>query len=558
MRRLLQRPTPFGLLMYASTMAAALKPARTLGGGTGGGGRPSVAEMIGMFRSTARPATDALALVLARLTGDDVTAARIGREIAERGHRLPGWLSRLDEVRPVRAVRLGHVLGDGENIVVDVAVPAGALTLLVYVDHDMGTVVKDAFCIDDPFTAVVARLDQLGADDAAPGELVREELSLPDARAKLAEAVEWGRMTYPPFETETWPQTRPFVEWMLRLMPDGGTGYPADEVDETVIDAHVAALFGSPFGSGLSRRRGSDDRDIAETLFWLAAQQLGGDPLRWSPVTVEIVLLDLVPRKIIADDAYLRRVPEVVRRVIRFAHAQRGIPPHLTADTLAAVDTHELDYPQAVSRPRRQGPDALLERIGMLPPLDNEHDEVDDLSYFRNLLLDAVGGREAMERLDADPLPDEPFAADGMPADTRERVARIASIVGDAATALFGVEARTAAWRVLARIATADPGIFRRPSNDTMAAAAVLWITGNDNDLFSAARDRVSVTGLMSHLGLKGSPAQRAIPMLTALGVTDPHHWSTTRTLGDPALLVSTRRAQLTDRWHRLQTPRPD
>ena len=40
-----------------------------------------------------------------------------------------------------------------------------------------------------------------------------------------AEAVEKGAITFPPFETDTWPASRPLTEWLLRFLPEGGTGY---------------------------------------------------------------------------------------------------------------------------------------------------------------------------------------------------------------------------------------------------------------------------------------------------------------------------------------------
>ncbi len=38
-----------------------------------------------------------------------------------------------------------------------------------------------------------------------------------------------------------------------------------------------------------------------------------GDPWRWSPVTVEMLLADWFPRKVIAEPAYLAKLPDLVR-----------------------------------------------------------------------------------------------------------------------------------------------------------------------------------------------------------------------------------------------------
>ena len=561
----LASPDPIDLITYASTLLAGIQSAAEpamLGDRDDDVDLPSVDELIAMFREAARMPTDALLLVLTRLSGDEMRQRRIAREVAGRRHPFPAWLARLDEIRPVRAVQMGHLLGDGENIALGVDLPAGEMTVLVYVDHNMGTVVKDAFVIDRPIAEVVGQLDSLSAESA--GETFTRELTLADARAKIDEAVQFGRITYPPFETETWPAVRPLVEWLLSLMPAGGEGYEADEVDSDQIEALTGRVMASPHARGLRRGRDSDDADIVETLLWLAAQQLGGDPLRWSPVTVEIVLLDLIPRKIVADAAYLRRVPAVMRHVVAFAHAERGIPKHLTADTMAAVEEFESQYLEEISTPRRQGPEALLERMGVLPPLDGDTagDEESpsladaDYSFFLELMENVVGGRAAMTSLDDTPLPDEPLDLSDVPGDVHDRVRGVGARVDEAVAALFSEHAvspelRTAARRILARIAAADSAIFRRKASDTGAAAAVLWIAGSVNDVFSASRSGVTVGAMMAAFGLKGSPSQRAQPMLRALGVPVPQEWD--RTLGDPGLLVSAERRELRERWESLR-----
>ena len=46
---------------------------------------------------------------------------------------------------------LTHVLGDGDDYLFGSTLPTGqALSALVYVDHNLGTVVKDAFVVPEP------------------------------------------------------------------------------------------------------------------------------------------------------------------------------------------------------------------------------------------------------------------------------------------------------------------------------------------------------------------------------------------------------------------------
>ena len=102
-----------------------------------------------------------------------------------------------------------------------------------------------------------------------------------------------------------------------------------------------------------------DDRSIAGDLIWYRADYGYGDPLRWSPTAIEILMLDWYPRKIVADQRYLRRMPLVLRDFVRFAHHEIGLDEELTSEALHAIEKYEYDYRQATSRPRRQGPETV-------------------------------------------------------------------------------------------------------------------------------------------------------------------------------------------------------
>ena len=157
---------------------------------------------------------------IAELAGDDeLLAARIRRELSERGDRLPEWLARLGEAEVYRAQEMVHVLGDGDNVHVGVRFAGGAeLTAVVYIDHNMGTLVKDAFVVPESLAELEAFM-RAKVDDP---DTEWRELDLADARVRITEAIERAAMTVPPFETDTWPVCRPIVEWLTRQMPEGG------------------------------------------------------------------------------------------------------------------------------------------------------------------------------------------------------------------------------------------------------------------------------------------------------------------------------------------------
>jgi hypothetical protein len=238
------------------------------------------------------------------------------------------------------------VLGDGENIVLGVRLAGGyELCTAVYVDHNLGTLVADAYVVPGRLPEL---LDLMRGSTDDP-DTTLTDLDPADARARITEALELSDMTVPPIETDTWPACRPLVEWAVGLLPARGTGYQRPEWTHEDRQALADRFFGSPFSAGLDD---DDRRDLLDSLLWFGIDHGPGDPLRWSPVAVEILLADWFPRKIIDAGPHLTQAPDLLRAFIRFSHAERGIRDELTEETLAAVDEYEPEY-QATIRTQR-------------------------------------------------------------------------------------------------------------------------------------------------------------------------------------------------------------
>jgi hypothetical protein len=484
--------------------------------------------------------TSALLAVIAELAGDDIMRRRIRREIAQRAHALPRWLINLGSTTVDGVVEMIHVLGDGDNIMIELNLPDGsALSVVVYIDHNMGTLVKDAFAVPEPLDALIQTMRAVGDDQ----DTTWTDLTPADARARIRDAVEQGAITFPPFETDSWPACRPLVEWAIEMLPAGGTGYQRPHWNADALRELTERFLGSPFGANLDD---ADHRGLLESVLWFGTDHGPGDPLRWSPVAVEILLIDWVPRKIIADAAYLSKAPDLLRAFIRFCHHERGIRAALTADTLAAVDRYEPEYQLTIRSARPQGPAALLAAMGAFNP-DGPWPLLEaELPSFPEAMLDilrrAVGGEESLDNLDTVPLPDEPFRWDPIPADIHDRVAEVLRLVDRCCDELLDVEYRTACRRYLGRAAVADPEIFRRRSRADTAAAAICWCIGKANDLFPA---QMLVKDLMGHFGIgQGSVSQRSEPLLRAIGV-DPRDQYGRMHLGSPDYLTSGRRERI-------------
>jgi hypothetical protein len=372
---------------------------------------------------------------------DDVLRTRIRRELATRPKLLElDWLDTLWQIETYRAVLMSHVLGDGDNVIVGARLTGGQeITCSIYIDHNVGTLVKDAYMSSEPIDVVLARYQEV-ADDP---DTRWDDLSLADAKTRIDEAIHRAAITVPPFETETWPACRALIEWVTRGLPAGGVGHEWPEWESDALASVAERFFGSEVGVPFDDH---DHRDLLDSLLWYATDYGNADPFRWSPVKVELLLGDWLPRKIVAPAEYLALAPDLLRAFVRYAHAEVELRPELTPEALAAVDEWEPEYQSLIRSSRPQGPAALLAAMGL---------NVDDPASLGEVTLDQlasdVGGRVELDRLDDHPLPDEPFRGDGIADDIAARVQEILTLTDRYCDEFLDVELRTACRRLLAR-----------------------------------------------------------------------------------------------------------
>lgn len=507
-RAALAEDHPLPLLHHASAMLAAFDPrGRNPFEHSDEPELPPLSELLSALVD-AGPATAALARVIGELGGDELLRLRVAREMASHGYRLPVWVENLGAVEVVATEQVTDVLRDSYDVVLHLRVAGADLTAVVLVDFNLGTVVKDAFVrpIDlDEFNEAWGRL-------ASPEQGSIEPLTPADARARIEAAIETGAMTWPPLESDEWPATRPLLEWLLRHLPAGGVGFGRPRWSRSRLERLTGRFLLSEHAPSPEN---PDDESIVEDLLWYRTDYGYGDPQRWSPTAVEILLLDWYPRKIVADQAYLHRMPDVLRGLVRFTHAKLRLAETLTAGTLAAIDAYEPRYRERL----RIDPDALVR------------------PDFRSMAADEVGGEDVLASLDTEPLPDEPFDWAGVPDDLHDRVVEVLRLTDKCCDALLDVEQRTAARRLLRDVATGKPEMFGRGSLVTVAAA-LCWLVDRAND----ATGRIPGAELAAHFGVKGLPSTRADGIRDVLGV---RHLSPAGPLGSPRYLTAAQRRRV-------------
>jgi hypothetical protein len=545
-RRAVRDPNPLSLLDYVSTLLFVTDPRRQHPFARPAAPEfesPSRDDLVGRFIDVPAPETSALLAVIAGLVGDDeLLRARIRRELAARPRVEPAWAAQLCDAETYRAVRMSHILGDGDNVMLGTRLPGGReFTSIVYIDHNMGTLVKDAFAIPESIDSIVAGYQAVTEDP----DIRWDDIELADARACVEAAIELAAITFPPFESETWPGCKALVEWITRGLPEGGSGYHRPQWTAGQLAEVADRFFTSSEGAQLSER---DHRELLDSILWFGTNVGPGNPLRWSPVRVELLLVDWIPRKLVAPAEDLALVPDLLRAFIRFAHRSLRLRPVLTDEALTAVDSWEPAYRETIRAPRVQSPEAILASLGVGGDdvgdgsLEPGYDNRDIKRWVLDRLARDVGGLAALARLDDEPLPDEPFDWVGIPDDIADPVRDVLVLVDNCCGAMFDVEVRTGCRRLLARFASMGPEAFRRKARAENSAAAVVWMIGKVNEVFNIYHSGKQVKDVMSHFGLKGSASQRAGAMLETAGFDSRTH---DLSLGSPDYLVAARRREM-------------
>ncbi|MBJ7453632.1 MAG: hypothetical protein JHC71_16345 [Blastococcus sp.] len=144
-----------------------------------------------------------------------------------------------------------------------------------------------------------------------------------DARARLADALRDPDLDVLSGRSTPWRQLRPLVGWLVSVLPDGGDASVPGLWDDVDLDDVVAGFLASQWGRPWVRG------GLPELVEAVLGDGLGnglGDPLLWALHHVAR-LLDHESSALDHDELDTARTPELLRDVIRYGHAERGLPP---------------------------------------------------------------------------------------------------------------------------------------------------------------------------------------------------------------------------------------
>lgn len=314
-------PTPGRLLGVAGLLLST----------TIGEDAPPVDVLVQSLSDFDRPETSAALLAIATLTGDAELRRRVRREITDRGQVLPRWLAELDRTEAFdRAVEISTVYRDADQLLVGAGVPGGhPLTAVVLVDNELGAFAAEGFVVESPLEEVIPLL----LEDAGPDVRVRD-LPTADARARIEDALRELDMGPGTGGYDDWTEDRPLVEWLVSLLPPGGELSGPVDLSDDELDEIAERFLTSPFGPAWSD---ADLRPLVDDVLASGSGNGAGDPLVWSPRNVGR-LLDPGLWFLDSSTPFLDRAPDLLRDLVRYGHAERGLRPELTGAALAAID----------------------------------------------------------------------------------------------------------------------------------------------------------------------------------------------------------------------------
>lgn len=509
---------PFEALITASDLASMterygspLRPAQSRPGIRG------TADVL--FEANVRPA-DVLLLVWDELV-DPSPISKLRKRQIQRRTKTPAWLAQLPDAKPSAATCIGPMTGETRMVSVEVATSFGPLFVSVSILYSGMPMIEDGLARPGTVESPADGVEEIWGE-----HVIVSDIPLADARAEIEDALDVTDLYVDAPVTQTWPVCRPLLRWVLRQLPEGGAGHDYPEYDEEQMEADVNAFMTSPYSAGL----GKHAADHAWFLLDLACNYGSGNIYGWSEHLAERVLLDLAPRKMLAGEDYMRGMPQTLAALVRFSHNKIGVPESLTQEVLEEISRNKREFNRLI-KPNRYEPD------------------FDSFGFEASWVLD-IGGRDALDGVNVEPLPAERLNTKGMSREVGTRARAVGKVIEEKAPGFFqDPEMTTSALRIFERLCRESPDYLISKSTtssagpvswETNVAAAVCWLTGKVNGWFTQSNPSRTVKALTGEFGLKTSPATRGDTIARRLPTAqmDRDGWH----IGDPALLTSTKR----------------
>ena len=270
-----------------------------------------------------------------------VDAWQVSERMEAAGHQPPAWAGPRSQARLESAWMASDVFGDQDMLVGRFSYKGeGPHDMALLIDHNLMGMVKDI--------AVHPASHRLRGRWERMRDIVVRDIADREFSDRLDDALRLLDMTWLPPVNEGAFLLRPLVEVRRMFLPR-----PKPLKHRTISRAARDRLY-----------REFRTSEVAETLGrttglarWALdyAADYHGDPLRWSPIVVELFLADWLPGKVNLEAGEVEALPGVLRAWLRFVGQKRDFDMRLVSEMLAAVDAYEADFRDAMADSSRFG-----------------------------------------------------------------------------------------------------------------------------------------------------------------------------------------------------------
>ena len=174
-----------------------------------------VQELVQRYAAVGTSASTAFALALTALVPGEALRRRLRSSLDGAEDEVPRWVADLDAARLERTTVVRDLYDDDEWLLAELRLADDQrFAFRVEIDHDADGVLADAMLMPTTVDAVCERLKASSPDDVAFLDVTPEDFA-----ARFAEAVALADANPERERTDTWPSSRPLVEWALRQVP---------------------------------------------------------------------------------------------------------------------------------------------------------------------------------------------------------------------------------------------------------------------------------------------------------------------------------------------------
>lgn len=266
---------------------------------------------------------------------------------------VPRWVEQIGESEVVRAAVICEaVFDDARTVLLETRHPDGeTMAVGVLIDRNLGGLAKGVL-LTESIEQVAGAMGRSSTGDEA--ELKLEQIEPGVAAGLIRAAIARTDMTWdPPVDDDFW-SGRALALLRADQTPDAVEPPEPTELSSEERDRLRDEYLSSPEGREFAPD--GDEAWVASLAIDFCAGYADGDPLRWSPVVVELFMADWIPRKVLATTEQLDRVPAALDAWVRFAARRRGIPQWAANETRESIDNWAEEMVKAAVDPAVGGP----------------------------------------------------------------------------------------------------------------------------------------------------------------------------------------------------------